>query len=334
MPSVLVVGGAGYIGSHTCKALAAEGFVPVVYDDLSAGHEWAVKWGPLEVGDIADRKRLNAVLRAHTPVAAIHLGASIQVGESVRAPDKYYRNNVAGTLVLLGALKDAGVDALVFSSTAAVYGEPETVPIPDDAAKAPINPYGRSKWMVEQILTDFGVFGLKSIALRYFNAAGADPDGEIGEAHDPESHLIPRILMAAAGDIPHIDIYGSDYPTPDGTAIRDYVHVADLADAHVKALKCLRSGSQSSAYNLGTGDGTSVREIIAATERVTGKTVPVRTIERRTGDPPRLVADPSRARSEIGLATPRSDASTIVETAWRWYREGAPANGFRLKELQ
>lgn len=334
MPSVLVVGGAGYIGSHTCKALAAEGFQPVVYDDLSAGHEWAVKWGPLEVGDIADAARLASVLATHQPVATIHLGASIQVGESVRAPDKYYRNNVAGTLTLLGCLKDAGVDAIVFSSTAAVYGEPETVPIPDGAVKLPINPYGRSKWMVEQILTDFGVFGLKSISLRYFNAAGADPDGEIGEAHDPESHLVPRILMAAAGDVPRIDIYGTDYPTPDGTAIRDYIHVADLADAHVKALKHLRAGGQSSAYNLGTGRGASVREIIAATEQVTGRTVPVREIERRAGDPPRLVADPSRARADIGLQTPRSDVATIVETAWRWYREGAPAHGFRLKELQ
>lgn len=334
MPSVLVVGGAGYIGSHTCKALAAEGFQPVVFDDLSAGHEWAVKWGPLEVGDIADRARLSAVLSTHRPVAAVHLGASIQVGESVRAPDKYYRNNVAATLTLLGALKDADINTIVFSSTAAVYGDPAAVPIPDDAAKLPINPYGRSKWMVEQILTDFGVFGLKSIALRYFNAAGADPDCEIGEAHDPESHLVPRILMAAAGDVPGIDIYGTDYPTPDGTAIRDYVHVADLADAHVKALKHLRAGGQSSAYNLGTGEGASVREIIAATERVTGRTVPVREIERRAGDPPRLIADPSRARAEIGLTTPRSDIATIVETAWRWYREGAPAHGFRLKELQ
>ena len=333
MPSVLVVGGAGYIGSHTCKALAAEGFEPVVYDDLSAGHDWAVKWGPLEVGDIADAARLTSVLDTHRPVATIHLGASIQVGESVRAPDKYYRNNVAATLTLLGCLKDAGIDTIVFSSTAAVYGEPNTVPIPDDAPKLPINPYGRSKWMVEQILTDFGVFGLKSVALRYFNAAGADPDGEIGEAHDPESHLVPRILMAAAGDVPGIDIYGTDYPTPDGTAIRDYIHVADLADAHVKALKHLRAGGQSSAYNLGTGAGASVREIIAATERVTGRTVPVHETERRAGDPPRLVADPSRARADIGLQTPRSDTATIVETAWRWYREGAPAHGFRLKEL-
>ena len=334
MPSVLVVGGAGYIGSHTCKALAKDGFQPVVYDNLSAGHDWAVKWGPLEVGDIADTARLAEVLASHQPIAAIHLGASIQVGESVRAPDKYYRNNVAGSLTLLCALKDAGVDTVVFSSTAAVYGQPENVPIPDDAAKLPINPYGRSKWMVEQILTDFGVFGLKSIALRYFNAAGADPEGEIGEAHDPESHLVPRILMAAAGDVPSIDIYGTDYPTPDGTAIRDYIHVADLADAHVKALKHLRNGGPSSAYNLGTGSGASVRESIAATERVTGRTVPVREIERREGDPPRLIADPSRARADIGLETPRSDIETIVETAWRWYREGAPAHGFRLKELQ
>ena len=251
----------------------------------------------------------------------MHFAAYTFVGESVGDPAKYYRNNVVGALTLFEAAVAAGIESVVFSSTAAVYGVPEIVPIPESAPKLPINPYGRSKLMMEEILRDFdGAYGLRSIALRYFNAAGADPDGETGEDHDPETHLIPRALMAAAGEIPHLDLFGTDYPTPDGTAIRDYIHVSDLADAHVRALRYLQGGGPSDAFNLGTGRGFSVTEIIAATERATGLRVPVKEGPRRAGDPPVLVADPARARSTLGLATRHSDIDAVVGSAWRWYQ--------------
>ncbi|MGE5505071.1 MAG: UDP-glucose 4-epimerase GalE [Actinomycetota bacterium] len=321
MTVVLVTGGAGYIGSHACKALAARGHVPVTYDDLSHGHREAVRWGPFEQGDIGDAERLALVLRRHRPAAAMHFAGLIAVGESVREPAAYYRVNVGATLSLLDALRHGGVGTVVFSSSAAVYGAPDKVPVPEDAALLPTSPYGRSKLMVEQMLADQGrAYGLKWMALRYFNAAGADPDGEIGEDHRPETHLIPRALMAAAGEIPYLDLFGTDYPTPDGTAVRDYVHVSDLAAMHVAALDRLMAGGDGGCLNLGTGCGFSIREVVASVERVTGRVVPLRPSGRRAGDPPVLVADPARARDLLGVEPAYDTLDAIVETAWNWYR--------------
>lgn len=317
-PAILVVGGAGYIGSHACKALARAGFLPVTYDNLSLGHAHAVKWGPLEVGDIGDAGRLADVLVRHRPAGAMHFAAFAAVGESVAEPARYYRNNVSGTLVLLDALRAAGIDRFVFSSTCAVYGTPARVPIAEDTPRAPVNPYGRTKLMIEHALEDYGrAYGFGWTALRYFNAAGADPEGEIGEEHDPETHLIPRAFMAARGDIERLDVFGDDYPTADGTCVRDYVHVSDLADAHVAALRRLEAGGTSSAFNLGTGRGHSVREVLGTVGRFAGHPVPVRLAPRRPGDPAELVADPARARAELGFAPRLSDLDSIVATAWR-----------------
>ncbi len=322
--TILVTGGAGYVGAHACKALSQAGYRPVVYDNLVYGHEAAVRWGPFEQGDIADRARLDAVFERHQPAAVMHFAAFAYVGESVTDPGKYYRNNVCGTLTLLEAMLAHGVDKLVFSSTCATYGEPETVPITESEPQSPINPYGKSKLMVEQVLADFeAAHGLRSASLRYFNAAGASPDGEIGECHDPETHLIPLALDAAAGRGPELTLFGDDYPTPDGTCIRDYIHVGDLAEAHVRALGHLQEGKPTRAFNLGTGLGVSVREILGAVERVTGKAVPLRVGPRRPGDPPVLVADASRAQSELGWTTRLSDIDTIVETAWKWQQRDA-----------
>lgn len=334
MNHVLVAGGAGYIGSHACKALAAADFVPVAYDNLVHGHREAVRWGPFVEADITDREALRAVLAQYRPIAIMHFAAFTYVGESVSDPQKYYRNNVGGALTLFEEAVAAGIDAVVFSSTAAVYGIPSAVPIPESSATLPINPYGRSKLMMEEILRDFDhAYGLRSVCLRYFNAAGADPDSEIGEDHRPETHLIPRTLMAVTGEVPHLDLFGTDYDTPDGTPIRDYIHVTDLAAAHVRALRHLLEGNASDRFNLGTGRGFSVKEILAAVERVTGKPVPVRVAPRRAGDPPCLVADPSRARQALGLETPHSDLDTVIRSAWRWHetrraeRAAAPLSG-------
>ena len=321
LPTILVTGGAGYVGAHACKALAARGYRPVVYDNLVHGNAESVKWGPLEIGDIADRARLDAVIERHRPVAVMHFAAFTYVGESVADPGKYYRNNVAGTLSLLEAMRDHDIDRLVFSSTAATYGTPVSVPIVEDAPKAPINPYGQSKWTAEQMIADFGAaHGLRSAALRYFNAAGADPDGEIGECHDPESHLIPLAMQAVTGDGPPLTLYGDDYPTPDGTCIRDYIHVTDLADAHVRALEWLDGISGAHAFKLGTGHGASVRQMLAAIERVAGKPVPHSIGPRRMGDPAELVSDPAKGNRELGWAPAMSDLDTIVATAWAWHR--------------
>ena len=321
MSTVLVAGGAGYIGSHTCKALAAAGFTPVVYDDLSSGHRRAVRWGPLEIGDIRDPVRLAEVMARYRPAAALHFAAVMAVGESVVDPGKYYRTNVAGSIALLDAMRAHGIDTLVFSSTAAVYGAPQRQPIDESQPRAPVNPYGWSKAMVEQMLADHAVaHGLRWAALRYFNACGADPEGETGEAHDPEYHLIPRALMAAAGRLPHLDLFGTDYPTPDGTCIRDYIHVGDLAAAHVAALRHLLGGGASLAANLGVGRGFSVREVIAAVEAATGRTVPVRFGPRREGDSPELVADPGLARRVLGFAPRVTGLAEMVGTAWNWHR--------------
>ena len=317
--SILVTGGAGYIGSHACKALAQAGYTPVVFDNLVYGHPWAVRWGPLEQGDIADRDRLDAVLQQYKPVAVMHFAAYAYVGESVQNPGKYYRNNVAGTLTLLEALRDHNIDKFVFSSTCATYGVPTQIPIPENHSQQPINPYGMSKLMIEQILRDFDhAHGLRAMCLRYFNAAGADPAGEIGEAHDPETHLIPLVLDAALGRRPAITVFGDDYATPDGTCIRDYIHVTDLAAAHVLALQALEQGAASTAYNLGNGQGFSVREVIDCARQVTGRAIPVETGPRRAGDPPRLVGDAERIRSDLNWQPQYADLKAIVQTAWQW----------------
>jgi len=318
--TILVTGGAGYVGAHACKALDSAGYQPVVLDNLVYGHEQAVRWGAFERGDIADRTRLDEVFERHKPMAVMHFAAFAYVGESVTEPGKYYRNNVAGTLSLLEAMRDHGVSQLVFSSTCATYGVPDKVPIPESAPQRPINPYGTSKLMVETMLRDFdAAHSIRSIALRYFNAAGADPDGDIGELHDPETHLIPLALDAVIGRGPPLTLFGDDYDTTDGTCIRDYVHVSDLADAHVLALQVLDQGGASDAYNLGTGNGVSVREVLAAVERVTGKPVPHSVGARRPGDPAELVSEARRAASELGWRPRLSDLDTIVSTAWAWH---------------
>ncbi len=314
---VLVTGGAGYIGSHACKALARAGHVPVVYDNLRSGHRWAVKYGPFEHGDILDGHRLQAVLRAHEIEAVMHFAALAYVGESVTQPDIYYRTNVAGTLSLLSAMQATGVHRLVFSSSCATYGNRDA-DISETDQQAPINPYGRSKLMGEQMVGDFvGAYGLGSVIFRYFNAAGADPEGHLGEEHDPETHLIPLVLEVAAGEREVVSIFGTDYDTPDGTCIRDYVHVTDLADAHVRALDAIRPGERR-AYNLGAGRGFSVQQVVEAAKEVTGRAIASRAAPRRAGDPPSLVATGSLARSELGWVPAHSDLQTMLETAWHW----------------
>lgn len=321
MASVVVTGGAGYVGSHACKALAEAGYTPVVVDDLSTGHRDLVRWGPLEEGDVGDRDFLSAVFLRHRPVAVLHFAALSLVGESVGHPARFYRTNVASTLTLLETMRAYGVGAVVFSSTCATYGLPERMPITEDTPQRPINPYGWSKLMVERLLADFGTaYGLHWAALRYFNAAGADPDGETGEDHRPESHLIPRALLAAAGEVPCLELFGTDWPTPDGTCVRDYVHVSDLARWHVAAVSHLLEGKGSVALNLGTGRGFSVRQVLEAVEKVTGRGVPVRAVARRAGDPPVLVADASRAAEILGVEPRLADLETIVETAWRFLK--------------
>lgn len=318
--NVLVTGGAGYIGSHTCKHLAASGHAPVVFDDLSQGHERAVKWGPLERGSLNDPARLAEAFARHRVDAVVHFAASALVGESMSDPGKYFRNNTLGTFNLIEAMRQAGVGTIVFSSTCATYGNPVRVPIDEGHPQAPVNPYGESKLMVEKMLRWYGeCHGLRWMALRYFNAAGADPDGEIGEDHDPESHLIPLVVGGTLGTRPPVKVFGTDYPTPDGTAVRDYIHVVDLADAHRRAIDRLTLGTPSQAINLGTGVGQSVRQVIDTVAEVSGRAVPFDLAPRRPGDPPELVADPSRARDVLGWTARFADLKTIVEHAWRWH---------------
>jgi UDP-arabinose 4-epimerase len=318
--TILVTGGAGYIGSHACKALAKAGYEPITYDNLSRGHREAVRWGPFVEGELADRDLLAASLRRFRIAAVMHFAAFAYVGESVAKPELYFRNNVAGSLTLLEAMVETDVRSIVFSSTCATYGLPEKVPIVETTPQRPVNPYGETKLMIERALHWFGeAHGLRHAALRYFNAAGADPEGDIGEDHDPETHLLPLLLQTALGQRSHIDIYGTDYPTPDGTAVRDYIHVQDLAEAHVLALGHLADGGESLALNLGTGEGHSVRRAIAAAERVTGRRIACREAPRRPGDPPVLVADASRARTALGWVPRRSDLDSILATAWAWH---------------
>ncbi|MDP2213487.1 UDP-glucose 4-epimerase GalE [Phenylobacterium sp.] len=325
MQTVLVTGGAGYVGAHTCLRLAEAGFLPVAYDNLTNGHEAFTQWGPLEIGDIRDPVRLDEVFAKHQPVAVLHFAALIEVGESVRHPDRFYDNNVAGALALIAAARRAGVDKLVFSSTCATYGEPQQMPMDETHPQAPLNPYGRSKLMVEQILGDLDRHsGFRSVCLRYFNAAGADFEGRIGEWHDPETHAIPLAIAAAMGANAGFKIFGRDYPTRDGTAVRDYIHVLDLADAHVRALRHLLDGGASEAFNLGTGTGSTVQEVVAAIAAVSGRPFDVADAERREGDAPALVADNHKARDILGWA-PRYGLPEILSSAWKWHTEGLPA---------
>ena len=318
MVTVLVTGGAGYIGSHACKALAQVGYTPVTYDNLSRGHRSAVKWGPFEHGDLLDGDRLTEVLSVHKPHAVMHFAALALVGESVDHPDLYFRNNVDGSRMLLEAMIRAEVSKIVFSSTCAVYGLPNRVPISETAPLNPINPYGETKLKVEQMLAKHQESGaLSYLALRYFNAAGADPDGDIGEDHDPEPHLIPRVLSAATGK-GSLVVNGNEYPTPDGTCIRDYIHVTDLALAHMAALNLLESNSGSRALNLGTGKGYSIMEVIESAEKVTGQSISFQIGEPRPGDPPALVADSRQAQSVLEWQPERSDLDTMIADAWRW----------------
>lgn len=318
--NVLVVGGAGYIGSHATRQLLAAGHQVWVYDNLSRGHRRAVPEGRLIEGEVADRPRLVSVLRDHEIDAVMHFAAFALVNESVNDPAIYYRNNVVAALELLEAMREAGVDRLVFSSTTATYGEPDEIPIPESTPQRPINPYGFTKLVIEQALADYAAaYGLGYAALRYFNAAGAHPEGDLGEDHDPETHLIPIVLQVALGQRDRITIFGDDYPTADGTCVRDYIHVDDLADAHLRALDRLRPGS-GLCLNLGTGRGTSVREIVEACRRVTGHAIPESVGTRRAGDPPALIADAGLAAEVLGWQPRYTEIEPIVETAWRWHR--------------
>ena len=320
--NVLVTGGAGYIGSHTCKALAREGYLPVTYDNLSTGHEWAVRWGPLVQGDLCDTSLVRNTLAKYTIGAVVHFAASSYVGESVHAPRRYYSNNVVNSLGLLDAMLDAGVSMMVCSSTCATYGAPQADLLDEAHPQQPVNPYGETKLAFERALAWYdSAYALRSVALRFFNAAGADAEGEIGEMHDPETHLIPLVMEAALDSSRSLSIFGGDYPTPDGTAIRDYVHVSDLADAHVRALRLLAAGGGSTSFNLGTGRGYSVREVVRAVQRITDRPVKVVDAPRRGGDPHRLVAKPERAQTELEWRPAASDLDHIIRTAWRWRQE-------------
>jgi UDP-arabinose 4-epimerase len=325
--TILVTGGAGYIGSHACKQLAKCGFLPVTYDNLVSGHRAAVKWGPFEQGDILDRARLDDVIGQYRPAAIMHFAAFAYVGESVVDPGKYYRNNVAGSLTLIEAARDHRIEQFVFSSTCATYGIPDRLPICEDTPQHPVNPYGASKLMVERILSDFGsAHGQRIVVLRYFNAAGADPDGEIGEDHDPETHLIPLVLEAASGRRPSVTVFGADYDTSDGTCVRDYVHVTDLAEAHVAALQSLQDGGRADVYNLGNGSGFSVHQVISAVERVTGLQVPKIMGVRRDGDPAALISDSRKARDRLGWKPHYADIDDIVRSAWAWQQRSKGAS--------
>lgn len=320
MLPVLVTGGAGYIGSHTCKELHRNGYLPIVYDNLITGHREFAQWGEFVYGDICDTQQLRHCLKIYQPLGVIHFAAFAYVGESVREPGKYFRNNVLGTLSILDAMRDEGIANIVVSSTCAVYGEPDKMPISESCLPAPINPYGASKLFMERMLADYhAAHGINWIALRYFNAAGCDPDGEIGEWHEPETHLLPRIIGALLGHYPALEVYGDDYPTPDGTCIRDYIHVKDLANAHILALEHCMQGKGNRSFNLGTGTGVSIHQLIRTAETLSHRTVPFTVKQRRPGDPSMLVADSSLSKSELGWIPQYSDLNTIISTALDWH---------------
>jgi UDP-arabinose 4-epimerase len=328
MARILITGGAGYVGSHCAKALAAAGHDGVVFDNLLFGHREFVRWGPLIEGDVRDASALEAAFSKYRFDAAMHFAALAYVGESVSVPGRYYDVNVHGTRTLLDAMVRAGVRSIVFSSSCAIYGEPDSMPISEHAVPDPINPYGFSKLVCERMMGDFGrAHGIKSARLRYFNAAGADPTAEVGEDHDPETHLIPLVLDAASGRRPDVTVFGTDYPTPDGTAVRDYIHVDDLARAHVLALEYLLDNGETIAVNLGTGHGASVRQVIDTAQRVTGLEIAAHDASRRTGDPPVLVADPKKASEVLGWAPQRSDLAAIITDAWYWHNKRFGSKG-------
>lgn len=318
--AILICGGAGYIGSHINKLLNRKGYETVVFDNLVYGHREAVKWGTFVQGDLSSEREIESVFQSYPIDAVFHFAAYAYVGESVDQPEKYYYNNVVNTLNLLKAMRKYGCDKIIFSSTCATYGEPESVPITEDQRQDPINPYGATKWMVERIFQDYGrAYGLRFVVLRYFNAAGADPDGEIGESHSPETHLIPLVLDAAAGRRPDIQVFGTDYDTRDKSCIRDYIHVMDLADAHFLALKYLEQKGKSDFFNLGNTRGTSVLEVIETVKKVTGKEFPVTHAERRPGDPAILVGSCEKAKRILGWEPRYPDIGEIVSHAWNWH---------------
>ena len=322
MKNILVVGGAGYIGSHMCKYLANKGYTPIAFDNLVYGHRQAVKYGLFIEGSIGDSRLIRHVFSEYQIEAVMHFAAFCYVGESVTEPAKYYRNNVADALNLLEAMVEKNVSNFIFSSSCATYGEPVEIPITEQHPQNPINPYGRTKLMVEQILDDFkDAYGLESVCLRYFNAAGADPDGELGEDHKPETHLIPLVLQAALGQRAAINIFGDNYPTRDGTCIRDYIHISDLAQAHFLALEKLLDGQSGGKYNLGNGNGYSVKEVIEVARNITGKAIPSKIVEQRAGDPAVLIGSSEKAVKELGWKPQFPDLDTIIETAWRWHRD-------------
>ena len=321
-PTILIAGGAGYIGSQMNKELTNKGYSTIVVDNLSAGHKEFARWGDFRQCDLGDMDALRAVFAGRDISAVMHFCAFTYVGESVEDPQKYYINNVKNTINLLQVMRESSVNRFIFSSTAAIFGDPVTIPIAEDHPKEPINPYGRSKLMIEQILADYArAYDLRYVALRYFNAAGADPDCEVGEWHEPETHLIPLVLDAALGVRENIAIFGTDYDTPDGTCVRDYIHVRDLAGAHIAALEHLARGGESDAFNLGNGKGFSVREIIDAARKVTGKEIPVVEKGRRAGDPAVLIADSARAMSILNWKPVHGDIEDIIATAWQWHQK-------------
>lgn len=323
MTTILVTGGAGYIGSHACKALAAAGFTPVTFDNLDTGWRDAVQFGPFEEGDLLDRARLDAVFEAHQPSAVMHFAALSQVGESMSDPGRYWRVNVMGSLNLLEAAVAAGCRDIVFSSTCATYGEQDGVTLDETCLQAPINAYGASKRAIEEMLSQFeAAHGLRHVIFRYFNVAGADPEAQVGEFHQPETHLVPLMLQAIDGQRPALTIFGTDYDTPDGTCIRDYVHVCDLVDAHVLGLKWLQDSRGSRVFNLGTGNGFSVREVIDASREITNRAVPHAEGPRRAGDATRLVSGSTRASAELGWTPERSTMRQMIGDAWRWHQTG------------
>ncbi|OEU58191.1 MAG: UDP-glucose 4-epimerase GalE [Desulfobulbaceae bacterium S3730MH12] len=322
MSEILIVGGAGYIGSHMGKYLHGRGLKPVVLDNLSYGHKEAVRWGPLYEGELDDENLLDEIFRKHDIKAVMHFAAFCYVGESVTDPLKYYQNNVAATLGLLSSMLGNGVDKLIFSSTCATYGEPNSLPMSENHSQHPINPYGRTKLMVENILDDLDpAYGLKSVCLRYFNAAGADPDGELGEEHDPETHLIPLVLRTALGQQGELTVFGNDYPTEDGTCIRDYIHITDLAQAHYLALLHLLDGGESKKYNLGNGSGYSILDVINTARQITGRDINYSFADRRDGDPAVLVGSAEKAAHELGWKPEFNSLETILETAWNWHSQ-------------